>query len=114
MRCIVAISWGGTVCVALSDHEAVIELYNDKSAIIFGETKPAHISSTAEFGIAINSTGVSVNSDLNVSSDLHVSNALMLGPSQTNVQAVLNQLVNEIAMLRQVTFVLLLTHHALF
>jgi hypothetical protein len=72
----------------------VLELYNDKSAIIFGETKPAHISSTAEFGIAINSTGVSVNSDLNVS------NSLILGPSQTNVQAVLNQLLDENVMLR--------------
>ena len=110
MRRILVISWGGTACVALSDHEAVIELYNDKSAIIFGETKPAHISSTAEFGIAINSTGVSVNSDLNVSSDLHVSNALMLGPSQMNVQAILNSILDENAMLRQVAFVLFLIH----
>ena len=94
MRRIVVIVGGGTACVALSDHEAVIELYNDKSAIIFGETKPAHISSTAEFGIAINSTGVSVNSDLNVS------NSLILGPSQMNVQAVLNQLMDENVMLR--------------
>ena len=100
MRILFIIGWGGIACVAVSDHEAVLELANDKSYIIFGETKPAHISSTAEFGIAINSTGVSVNSDLNVSSDLRVSNLLTLGPSQINVQAVLIQLVNEVSTLR--------------